>query len=463
MNGKCDKCNKNLPKREYLTCILCQHSLDLTCGNVSSKLFYLMSPERKKTWKCQPCTSQQRNSSSTLTREAHDNITIRNKFRSNIPIQNSFDSLSEITLDSDVENTVQSPSLTTDRLNRSCPEICYNFDEKMDGLRDIISDLQAKLEAADNEIINLLSENCMYKEKLSKYEGKICVLKQICKLTPPNTTNSTGGKKRKGINRTRLDFSQREESNVETINVSSHKIRANETNDPRSIETNRRRGGNKKNKNNILILSSNTRNKLLPIIENQFGTDYNYCHHALANVGILGILDGIETKAHDLKETDYCVILIGETDFTTSKDYKEIILGLRRQLQKIQHTNVVICYPTYRYGWYTSVYNSRVECFIRLLERDVQASQYAYLMDSNRHLSYDMFMVKGCINRTGIKNVINNLGKTIKEINNYKFNDRTDILNIDKEHKIATDQTVVNVNVDNSCNQNASDNEFFRG
>lgn len=97
----------------------------------------------------------------------------------------------------------------------------------------------------------------------------------------------------------------------------------------------------------------------------------------IPNVGVLHMLDGIDTKAHNMTGKDYCVILIGETDFKVSNDYKELILGLRIQLQKIQHTNVLLCYPTYRYGWYTSLFNSRVECFIRLLERDVQTFQYA--------------------------------------------------------------------------------------
>lgn len=467
MNITCDKCNNDLPKRTHLICVLCKRRLDLSCANVSSKLFYLMSREEKKNWKCQPCISQQNNSTKTEEERLdsdsdtdHDTITTQDRY--NIPVDNSFESLSEITLESD--KTEQLSSQTTVKLNRSCPEIGHNTYEEIERLKCIISELQTKLEAADHEIINLLSENIKYKENLSKCGGKISVLKQICRGTPTKVINSSSGKSEKKIHRTRLDLFQLEKTKKGILNMST----GDEGNYKRKQQTNKgtiyQSTPNRRpirNMNNILILSSNTRNKLLPVIENEFGTEYNYCHHVTPNVGALQILEGIETKVHELTKRDYVVIMIGETDFKTSKDYKELIVALQNKLQIIQHTNIVICYPTYKYGWYTELFNSRVECFIRLLEKDVQVYQYAYLLDSNRHLNYEMFMVGGCVNRTGMKNIINNLGKLVHDINNLKSkNDTTELLNLNGQYTIASQQTTTN-NI-NDTNVQINDKQFFR-
>lgn len=89
----CAGCHQNLPKREYLTCKLCELSYDLECANVSSKRFYnSMNVENKKSWKCQACYCNLPKSDNTNTpirprdREQlepsppkHMNVTRRNK------------------------------------------------------------------------------------------------------------------------------------------------------------------------------------------------------------------------------------------------------------------------------------------------------------------------------------------------------------------------------------------------
>lgn len=89
------------------------------------------------------------------------------------------------------------------------------------------------------------------------------------------------------INKTRLDFAQLEDTKNGTINVSIGKD------------------------NKIKIWYCHlTLTKLLPIIESEFGNEYNYCHYVTPNTGVLHVLEGIETKAKDLTEIDYFVSLL---------------------------------------------------------------------------------------------------------------------------------------------------------
>lgn len=56
MEPTCAGCLQKLPKKEFLTCVLCKMPYDLECANVSSKRYYnTMSSEKKETWKCQGC------------------------------------------------------------------------------------------------------------------------------------------------------------------------------------------------------------------------------------------------------------------------------------------------------------------------------------------------------------------------------------------------------------------------
>lgn len=56
---KCEGCRQDIIDKKFLTCVLCSHKYDLKCANVLEKHFYsLMTPERKRDWKCPHCTSK---------------------------------------------------------------------------------------------------------------------------------------------------------------------------------------------------------------------------------------------------------------------------------------------------------------------------------------------------------------------------------------------------------------------
>lgn len=83
-----------------------------------------------------------------------------------------------------------------------------------------------------------------------------------------------------------------------------------------------------------------------------------------------------------------CLIMIGEKDFEETNNYLDIIYLIKKQLENIQNTNIILCLPTYRYGKYNTMYNWRVEHFNNLLYLDTQHHGYAVTYDTN--CSYHM-------------------------------------------------------------------------
>ncbi|XP_073942224.1 uncharacterized protein [Choristoneura fumiferana] len=82
----CAKCNKALQNKEILKCSKCKQAYDIQCSGRSSKLFQLMSTERKKTWICQPCHSSSSAPSQALTKKS---VLIKNNNKQNIKLKNN--------------------------------------------------------------------------------------------------------------------------------------------------------------------------------------------------------------------------------------------------------------------------------------------------------------------------------------------------------------------------------------
>lgn len=55
---KCDKCKKDIPRREYLIYSQCNYKFDLGCANVPFVRFNIMDTERKSNWRCGKCISK---------------------------------------------------------------------------------------------------------------------------------------------------------------------------------------------------------------------------------------------------------------------------------------------------------------------------------------------------------------------------------------------------------------------
>lgn len=208
MAQSCSKCRIAITNRLYLICAICKKVYDLCCANVSEKLFCLMDVERKAAWRCNDCIHGC--SSSPLMQpsircndsfnDQEDNVTLRRKYKANVSTENSFDALS---LDEDVEDLSMFLLKRNGQLNRSCPDIRSDNFNKIEVLQNKVAELTQKLEIAENEITNLLTENCCLKKQISLYDVRVSQLRDICKSTPKKPQRRNGN----SLNRTRLDFS----------------------------------------------------------------------------------------------------------------------------------------------------------------------------------------------------------------------------------------------------------------
>lgn len=132
------------------------------------------------------------------------NSTGRDIYNINVLTNNSFDSLPDSEEDADRDSSLASSSLLITKQNSSCPELNDFVNGKIDILNKKIDDLQMKLQSAENEIENLLSENCCLKSKLEKYSNKINNLEQICKSITKQTNTE---RKQNSLRKSRLYFS----------------------------------------------------------------------------------------------------------------------------------------------------------------------------------------------------------------------------------------------------------------
>lgn len=227
----CEKCSNLIENREFLICSSCKLTFHLDCCNVSSKRFYLMEKEKKGTWKCNNCFAKQTPLS--------ENVTVRTKYRAVISTENSFEALSSLSAneDNNVDDYDDDPEqlsfLTTSEHNRSCPERTMIYD-KAEKMGKLILELQEKLQIADNEIVNLLSENYTLKDKIKAQADIISRLKKVSVSTSRNIS-SINIRKTKAQNQSYIDLSG-DQTNLNLQN-SSNDIGTTITNHVRNHKT----------------------------------------------------------------------------------------------------------------------------------------------------------------------------------------------------------------------------------
>lgn len=161
----------------------------------------------------------------------------------------------------------------------------------------------------------------------------------------------------------------------------------------------------------LCIISSNNKNKILQIAENTIN-NFQICHYIYPHSNVIKLMENIGTKINKFTCNDYCVVIIGEEDFTKTRNYYDIIAQMKIILKTIKHTNVIIALPTYRHSEYSVLYNSRIEAFNSMIYYDTELNKYATLLDSNLNLTCDYTMFskyKGVLNNNGMKNIFQNL------------------------------------------------------
>ena len=323
----------------------------------------------------------------------------------------------------------------------SLPNLSIDDYNQVSQLKSELQELRCQLNIAQHEIEILLSEKYELSSKLETYEKKLKLFKSVgiddlnlsnnsIKLmsTPiqkkTKLASSTKGQiniKQQGDRATtsQINLNERIQKQMLKTPIRSEeqitlerKISKDYSQSDKTLEI-----PDKGNKRKICILSTNNKNKLLKIAENTF-PNYNICHYLTPNSGVKKLIENIDLKLKNYSMNDYCLIFIGEEDFKRTNDYVEITITIRETLLKVQHTNVIICAPTFKLNNYSVMFNGRIESFNSLLYLDACTYNYAYLFDSNFYLSYDykMFWVRsGHANNEGLATIFFNIKLMINE------------------------------------------------
>lgn len=344
-----------------------------------------------------------------------DNITIRRKHRKSKSGSES-QSLDE-------SDSTSSTNHTLDVTTNSLPDTNISIVEESEEIRELktqIAKLSVDLQSAHNEIDKLTLNNSELSKEISILTGKNVMYKNmLSSLTcespsrkDKHNKDSTSNKSYCNINDKTISVAALDQTHESSNTTVTAQIALNEKNPP----TTQRKITKPKKK--ICFISNYVRHNLLENIEETF-VQWDYCHYNKRNANIRNLTENVEALIKDFTFEDFCVIIIGETDFNTTKNYFEIISSIRNNLKKCLHTNVIICLPSYRLN--ASVYNSRIELFSNLLILDVETHKNAYWLDTNLDLDTypNMYHLKtGAINRKAVSNIFKNISLFMNDIKN---------------------------------------------
>lgn len=318
-------------------------------------------------------------------------------------------------------------STTVDGSTSSLPNISADENTLLiQQLKIQIEDLTSKLNSAHEEINNLSLENGDLKNRLSEVTSKNDVLKKTTfkltnEITPRKNSRASTPRSCSHKNKPPKQQSQQTDNQTtEQIRSTSTLSKQKTTLICESARPSQNTSVQKEKpeisdmeirKNQICIISSNKNNDVLSIAEETFKFS-QVCHYVTPNCGTIQLIRNLDQKVKDFSMDDYCIVLIGEEDFKRTENYVEIVVALRNELQKIRHTNVILCVPTFKLSNYSTMFNWRIETFNSLLDLDLQCHNYAMVLDSNLDLLYDFTMFSKYdrkLNNLGMKNVFDNL------------------------------------------------------
>lgn len=368
-------------------------------------------------------------------------------------------SASEISLES-MDRSHDSDDLNAESMqdtydqNRSCPVITAATSETMAEYKNNILNLELRLQTAEHEIENLILENGTLRKQIQDNELTIKNLTRICTSTSKKSKKHPS---KKNLTSLKCDLNHTDENDFSKTNANltvqslSHASQASRKNSqgrqkisssksdvlhkelPRqeceriNTSTPIKRNSaptasNDEAKLQLCIISNQKSNYILNAVDYVFDRNVRYCHYVTPNSSITELLSNLEEKLVNFTMDDYCIIYIGEQDINRNDNIIEFINNIRESLKKITHTNKIICLPTYVCG--ALIYNYQVELFGNLLAMDMQSNDYAYLFDTNRNLTLDMFSnYSGKITKFGIKSAFASLKKFILNLKDVFVNE----------------------------------------
>lgn len=377
-------------------------------------------------------------------------------------------------------------SQSSDRLGQSLDLSTSMFSGYVEEMKSEITALKSNLKSTQNEMDNIILENVDLKNQISQLSQEILILKQICSSPASTLNRRTLTKKhvsssRKNSVKRRITDNFCHSPTTQYQQEKNNNSSAPPTPFPGSDNTKDQRV-----EKQVAVLSQQLLKRKSEILCNKpeqppkkkkfcfLSTDPNYhvlttaqrilikdndeiCHYLTPKVGIEHLLREIDLKLSDFTNEDYCIVLIGQEDFKTTKDYLKMIISIRDVLKTITHTNVILCSPTYILRSHNSLYNARIETFNNLLCLDLLAHEHAYFLDSNKNLKADFSMFNkntGLINNKAIRTVFEDLKALIDDI------DHTNIEYLNELSENIDIQDGTDENGNNSCNENMTG--FFR-
>lgn len=359
---------------------------------------------------------------------ATDNVTCRKQkaLSTHASLENNNLSNSQLTIDE-----IQSSTLK-DTSSVSLPDISSIENSQFLDLKQENTELILQLSSANEEIAKLYSENKELRKTLAESEQIIATYKKICSdavtiqskiLTPikqqqnslirdsPVSLTSANCEDTPRVAKgERLTDSTRKKETKKVKQVPKSTIHRDDL-DARKIQPKRK----------ICFINSNPKNNILKLSDSKYVND-ELCHYLFTNGRICDLLSGIETKVQNFTFNDYCIIFIGENDFNATEDYMSLIKMIRMKLfQVCTHTNIIVCLPNYKYKNYANIFNKRVEVFNSMLYLDNETHEYAYILDTNKHIDYSpsMFRRDGNINYRALNIINDDLADLIASIHSY--------------------------------------------
>lgn len=301
-------------------------------------------------------------------------------------------SISDCNLDESLANH------TLDGTVCSMPDISDDDDiDLITQLKKNIDDLTNKLCSANGEIDSLSLQIEKLKKENENLIRKTSLYKQIVTTNTPKKRGTKNSKQVGCINKQTQTDSEITVKEKVTKNCDQQKTITTHSSPQMAPLPSNEQGTTEKYtqvnqhklKNKLCILSTNKTNNILTLAKEYFTDNYQICHYLTPNVDIMHLLRDLQTKLQHYTKNDFCIILIGEEDFKTTKCYLDIITHMRNALQNIKNTNIIIALPTYKYNNDDNIlYNSRVELFNNMLCMDNITHNYSYVLDSNLNLSY---------------------------------------------------------------------------
>lgn len=331
-----------------------------------------------------------------------------------------------------------------DGTTTSLPDISDDEDDQSTKLKRQLEQLTLELNSAHNEIESLTLENTKLKhhnQELQKqnalYKKVACSPAKLKSQTPKNKKTSakinlsvrkntekssectefTTTSKSTSPNGVQNQYNQQLNKSITDGVINSTGINRKRKTEVQITKLNNDSKPNKSLMKKICILSSNKNNKILEIAEDVF-PNYRICHYLTPNCGVKYLISDLDLKLKDYNMNDYCLIFVGEEDFRRTKNYVELTIYIRETLSKVQHTNIILCAPTFKLNGYSTMFNARIETFNSLIYLDAYSYNYAYLFDSNYYIDYDFNMFtksSTSVNNRGMANIFHNIGLMINE------------------------------------------------